>query len=195
MKDNNNGITTPTPAASATKKRANAVVTMEQADNVLVFNVLGAGSLKLDMTKIHADILQRAAIHGLKQRISDAAALSCDPDTGKPATAQEKFESMQELVEYYNSGATDWSRKSSGGGVARVGKVLTAMSRAYGWGDEEKAKAYVEATATKRGITYEKALAIWRGADKIVAELAKMAAESPSKVDADTLLGELEELE
>jgi len=175
------------------KKRANAVVTMEQQDKRLVFNVLGAGKVELDLTKVHSDILERAAIHGLKQRISDAAALPCDTETGLPATALEKYENLSKLVEHYNSGTGEWNRtRVAGEGKGpNAAKTLTAIANVYKLADTDAAKVYVEKTAVKRGIEYSEALALWRSSDKIKEELARMAAATPSKVNADELLGEL----
>ena len=175
------------------KKRANAVVTMEQREKELVFNVLGAGSIILDMGKIHADVLTRAAIHGLKQRISDAAAIPCDTETGKPASPADKFAAMGALVAHYNSGSSEWARRAAAGEKAAPngGKILTAIMNVYQFSSVEKARETVEATAKKRGIEYKAALALWRASDKIAAELARMA-EKASTVDADDLLNELE---
>lgn len=174
-----------------TKKRANAVVTMEQAGNELVFNVLGAGAMRLDMGKISEAILTRAAIHGLKQRISDAAAIPCDAETGKPATPAEKFTAMQALVDHYNSGSAEWSRRAEAGErTPNGGKVLQAIMNVYQFSTVEKARETVEATAAKRGIEYKAALALWKSSDKVAAELTRMAT-ATAKVDADDLLDEL----
>lgn len=183
-----------TTATAATKKRANAVVTMEQAGNNLSFNVLGAGTITLDMTKLNEAILTRAAIHGLKQRISDAAAIPCDPETGKPASPADKFVAMEALVNHYNSGSSEWARNRAEGGerAPNGGKILTAIMNVYKFSTVEKAREVVEATAKKRGIEYKAALNIWKSSDKIAAELSRMAA-ATSTVDADDLLGELSE--
>ena len=108
-----------------TKPKSNSIVTTELADNIIIFNVQGAGSLNLDMAVVDKEILKRAAIHGLVQRISDAAAMSRDTDTGQPATPADKFERMKELVDYYNSGAAEWRRvKASGAGAGNTGGGL-----------------------------------------------------------------------
>lgn len=176
------------------KKRANSVITTTLVDDgkTLQFNVLGIGTLDLDITKLHADILTRAAIHGMKQRVSDAAAIPCDPETGKPASAQEKFDAMARLVEHYNSGSAEWGvRVASGERAApKEGKVITAMTTVYQT-TPEHARKLVGQLAEKRGIDYKTALAVFRGADKIKDELARMAASAPAKVDADSLLSEL----
>lgn len=175
------------------KKRANAVVTMAQTENTLVFNVLGAGVITLDMGKLNEAVLKRAAIHGLKQRISDAAAIPCDPETGKPASPADKYAAMEALVAHYNSGAGEWARNRAEGGerTPNGGKILTAIMTVYQFSSVEKARQTVEATAAKRGIEYKAALALWKKSDKIAAELARMAS-AEATVDADDLIDELE---
>ena len=177
-----------------TKKRSNAVVTMEQTGNVLKFNVLGGGVIELNMADIHPDILTRAAIHGMKQRISDAAAIPCDTETGKPASPVDKFVAIEALVRHYASGSADWSRRAASGerSAPNSGKILTAIMNVYKFSSVEKAREVVEATAKKRDIEYKAALNVWKSSDKIAAELVRMAS-ADTKVDADDLLNELGE--
>lgn len=174
------------------KKRANSIITTALNDEgkTLTFSVLGAGELHLDLTALGKAVIERALVHGMKQRISDAAAIPCNPETGKPATPQEKFEAMQALVEHYNSGTDEWAiGRVGGGGAPRAANTLQAIANVYSL-DLDGARAYVEKTAAKRGIDYKAALALWKSSDKIAEELARMAA-AKSKVDADGLLDEL----
>jgi hypothetical protein len=176
-----------------TKKRSNAIVTMTEQGELLVFDVHGAGKLTLDLTKVHPDNRDRAVVRGFKQRIADAAAIPCDPETGLPASPQIKFEHMSRLTAHYNSGAADWNltRATGEGAGLAASKTLTAIMNVYKLEGIEAARAYVEKTAVKRGIEYGEALALWRSSDKIREELARMAAAAPTKVNADALLGEL----
>lgn len=98
-----------------TKAKSNSVITHEQTDSGLIFNVLGVGALTFDPTKAHKHNRVSAEAHGWIQRISDAAAISRNPDTGKPATPQEKFDAMAKLVAHYESGTAEWSRVREAG--------------------------------------------------------------------------------
>ena len=178
--------------APVTKKRANAVVEVEQAGDLMSFTVEGEGEAVLDLTRVSAVSRTRAMWHGFKQRVSDAAAIQCDPQTGKPASPAEKFAALAAVVEHLNSGSEDWNLKRAAG--ERTGNVLQAFANVYGF-TIEKARTTMEAFAAKRGIEYGEALKIWRGSDKILDELARMARERPSVVDADSLLDELGELD
>lgn len=110
-----------------TKAKANSVITHQVGDNTIMFNVLGVGEMILDMNAVHKDIVVRAAIHGMIQRISDAAAISRDPETGKPASAQDKFDAMSRLVAHYESGTSEWSRKPVAGEREKGGLLFKAL--------------------------------------------------------------------
>jgi len=175
------------------KKRSNAVVGFEQEGSRLHFTA-GGQTVTLDMDLMNPTLIDRAVVHGLKQRISDAAAIPCDPVTGLPASPEEKFAAIAALVEHYNSGSSEWNRaRAAGDGISRTGNTLQAFANVYWEGDVVKAKGKMEAFATKRQIEYAVAVKIWAGADKIVEEVARMKAAVPAKVDADSLLDELED--
>lgn len=116
--------------------KSNSVITHEVVAGTLTgtalihFHVKGADSIALDMTKLNADVVKRAAIHGMIQRISDAAAISRDPETGKSATPQEKYDAMAQLIAHYESGTSEWSRTRSGDGAPK-GVLFRALCIVY----------------------------------------------------------------
>jgi len=69
-------------------------------------------------------------VHGLVQRIQDRAAISRDPKTGKAAPPAEKLAAMKELVDYYNSGATEWNSPRSES-AARGSYLLNALCEMF----------------------------------------------------------------
>lgn len=101
---------------------------------VITFHVLGAGDVVLDMAKLSSPVLQRAALHGIIQRISDAAAKSRTDKDGNiiPATvlATVKRDAMAALVAHYESGSAEWSRVQSAG--PKGGFLFEALCRVYG---------------------------------------------------------------
>lgn len=110
--------------------RKNAVVTCRvEAENpaVWIFNVLGAGELRFDTKLASERNTQRAAMHGWKQRIADAAAISRDEETNAPATPQMKLERMQRLVAHYESGSEEWSARLSGAGAPEGGMLMQVL--------------------------------------------------------------------
>lgn len=112
-----------------TKPKSNSVVTTSYADGCWLFQVAGEGTLTLHRERVAAEVLERAMVEGMSDRIADAAAKSRDPITGKPATPAEKRASMAALVDHYESGTTDWSRRGTGdrGDVGMLFEALTIM--------------------------------------------------------------------
>jgi len=123
-----NDLTPPAPApvAALSGKRANWVIAHKVEGTVIKWMVKDAGTLTLDVAALHEKIRERAAVHGMIQRVSDAAAIPRDTKTGASATAEEKFKSMQRLVEHYASGSEDWNRK----GGERAERVVKEPSGA-----------------------------------------------------------------
>jgi hypothetical protein len=173
------------------KARANAIVDtlVDAVAQTITFTTIdGKQFAKLELGKMSASNLAYAALHGMKQRCKDGAALQTTDDY--VPTAQDKFYGICDLVAHYNSGATEWSVRGDGAAVARVGNTLQAFANVYGF-TLENAKTKMEGFAAKRGIEYKEALKIWAGADKIVEEVARMKAAIPAKLNADELLNEM----
>jgi hypothetical protein len=170
-------------------KKSNSVITTELKGNVLSFNVLGAGKLDLDLDRLGAAVKMRAVMHGMKQRVSDAAAIPRNTETGLAASPAEKFEAMKALVDHYMSGTNEWSpvRTTGGGAKKDEGLTLAAMRRV--WPDRD-AEATVEAIAQKRGIDRRAALALFAQTKEVGAAIAAIKAERAT-VSADDLLDEM----
>lgn len=162
----------------------------------VVFNVKGRQSLTLDLTKLHPDIIRRAAAVGMAQvRIVDAAAVPAADEDGniipEARRLDMKRERMAALIEHYETGTAEWSRMGTGGG----GKSITVEAIASLKGIEyDQAEAYVADFAAKKyeGDT-KKALAFLRQGERVAAkieEIRKSRMPAP-KVDADAALDEL----
>ena len=165
-----------------TKAKANSVITHVAGDNAVTFNVLGVGELTLNFGLLNSAIIQRAAMHGMIQRISDAAAISRDPETGEPATAQDKFDAMQRLVAHYESGTSEWSRRAAPGEGNKGGllfKALCIMSA--------ETKTPEEIKEWLAGKTKAQ-LAALRATERVAAIIATLR---PVSDNADELLDEL----
>lgn len=177
-----------------TKPKANSIITHAIEGNVIAFNVKGAGSLSLNMGALHPDVLARAAIHGMIQRISDAAAIGRNPETGASATPQEKLENMAALVAHYESGTADWSRKRAGGERDTSGITLQALMRVKGL-DEAAAREAVAKFAAAQGMDTAEAFRLLAKsgpvAEAILAIKAERLAATAPVVDADAALASI----
>lgn len=173
------------------KPKSNSVVTVQQDGDLIHWDVLGAGRVTLDTRKISAANMQYAAFHGLKQRGSDGAAISRDPETGKPATPADKQAAIQEIVTHLESGTDEWRMVGVGGGGKSI--TIEAVARVKGVTYDE-AEKYVDDYATRN---YEgdrkECLAFLREGKRVMEAMAAIRAERAPKpkVDADKALDDL----
>lgn len=176
-----------------TKKRANSIITTAHDSAGITFHVAGVGELSLPFADLSPEITRRAMIHGLIQRVSDAAALSRNPDTGKPATPQEKFAEMEKLVAHYRTGTVEWAlRRASGGGESREGGVTLRALANVQKTDVGAMREKVERMAEKNGTTTRAILAKLATQSAVAAEIARLKSATVA-IDADELLAELGE--
>jgi hypothetical protein len=177
--------------ANDTKPRAGSVISsaIDIPSQTLTVSVRGVGEMKLRMADVSPACATYAMLHGFKQRVCDAGAMSRNPDTGESATPEEKFAAMFRLVEHYASGTDEWNLRASGGGSGGEGSLIVrALAEVQGT-DPETMREKVERNAEKRGVTVKAYLA---GVAKIPAVAEAMARLRPAPViDADELLGEL----
>lgn len=115
------------------KPKSNSVLThaLNPETKQLTFKVAGAGEVVLNLSAVSERNRERATLHGLVQRISDAAAISRNTLTGKPAEPKEKFAAISELVEWFNSGAEEWRLPRSEGSGQGRGFLLNALCELY----------------------------------------------------------------
>lgn len=181
--------------------KTNSIIQTSRQDNRIVFQVRGvAEPIVFDPDKVSAVNRARAMVHGFTQRISDGGALSRNPETGLPATPQDKADKMRRIAEHLMEGGDVWEMKraaSEGGAGTDAGLTLRAMVRAgLGKGDEgtplERAESLIAATQTKKGLDRKAALALWAKTDKVREAIAQIKAESSTQaVGADDLLDEM----
>jgi hypothetical protein len=178
-----------TNAVATGKKRANSVVSVAINGGSMVFSVLGMPDLILNTEKLHSDIRERAMFHGFKQRVSDAAAIPADMQTGKPASPSEKWEAMKAIVDHLNSGASEWNIKRAEGGFGGVGIVLQAVANLKKTTVEalEKQLAVI---AAREGVELPQVVKRLGGSAAVIREVARLKAERAG-VDSDELLDEL----
>lgn len=168
-----------------TKVKANSIVTSQVTPEGIVFSVKDAGSITLNLSAVSEAIKARACLHGLNQRIIDAAAKSRDPSTGMPAAPQAKLEAMKRLVDHYASGTEDWSparEASSGPGLDALALFAVAEATEK---DLPTTRAFIEAGATKHGITQRAYLAKLCTSALVAPILTRLRAAQAPEVSAD----------
>lgn len=109
------------PAAPAVKIRANGVMTKTILGELIEWTFANGKKLTFDATK-SAATAQTAKMHGYAQKIGDAAAMSADETTGKPASLEDKFAAMEATIA--NLYAGEWNVRGESGDAVLIEAVL-----------------------------------------------------------------------
>lgn len=167
---------TRTPAIEATIK-----------DRVLTLAFSNGQVLELDAAHLTEAIIEQALMHGLKQKLVDAAAISRDPATGRTATIDTKFAAVKEVFDRLLSG--EWNKRREGAGAVTGGLLFAAMCRVYeATKTPEEVKAYLATKTDEEKAQMRKIGKIAAAIETIKAERAK-----PTEVDEAALLAGLED--
>ena len=162
--------------------KSNSVINTQVNESIrtIEFSVVGAGSVTLHLERVSQANLDRATFHGFKQRISDAAALSRDETSGKPASPGEKLAAMRELVEFYESGSADWSRRRTPG-QSQIGLLWRAVCELK----PEKSPDSIRESLAALKAEEIRALTV---NPKVKAIMDRILSENAKGVDTDSLL-------
>jgi hypothetical protein len=139
--------------------------------------------LLINAVQLTDAIRAEALIHGLKQKLVDAAAISRNPDTGRSATIDDKYAAVRAVYDRLLSGL--WNEPREGGG--NVGGLLfKALCRMQPAKTPEDIKAWLDGKDDKQK-------AALRANAKVAAMIAEIQAEAArdSGIDSDELLDEL----
>lgn len=162
-----------------TKQKSNSVITHEVNGRAITFHVIGAGDVTLDMDQVNDAVYQRAALHGMIQRLSDAAAIPRNPETGQPASPEEKRAAIAALADHYASGTVEWNRKRTGGeGAVSGGLLRRALEEMYPGKD---------IPAFLNGKTKAEQAAL-RASAKVAPIIARMQSEAVKGIDVEAML-------
>lgn len=168
------------------RKNAQIAATVSDDLNVLTFTVEGFDPIAIVMADLQPDIRSRAVVHGIGQKIGDAAAL------GKDASLSDKHAAMQAMATRLMEG--DWNKRAGDGTAVQPGIIYRAF-RQWVADKAKKAKKPVPADDAIRA-SYDKLdrkgqLALRNNAE-IAAIMDQMRAEqTKTEVDTSALLGEL----
>jgi hypothetical protein len=168
----NTTTNTKTPAVSA-------AIDLATMGMVLTFG--NGKTLTIQARDLNDNIVAHATMHGLKQKLIDAAAISRNTDTGKPATVEDKYAAVCEVFGRLIAG--QWNATREGGSTG--GMLVGALVRLYNKTPEQirkflESKTDAEKTALRKN-------------PKVAAMIETIRAESgkAANVDTDALLDEL----
>jgi hypothetical protein len=159
------------------------VVASSIENNLLTISVVGFEPLVIDPTKLTPELQLAAMLHGLKQKLSDAAALPRNTDTGASATTQDKYDAIYEIHSRLVSGG-EWNKVKAGTGTGMSGasQLARAMVELTG-----KTRTEIDAFLATKSIAEKNALK----ADERVAVVIARQNAKPSTIDTSSMLDEL----
>lgn len=124
---------------------------------------------------VNEDIRAQATMHGFKQKLVDAAAISRNPDTGRSATVQDKFDAVREVYDRLLAG--EWNKVREG--TSTGGLLLAALLRIY---EGKKTRDQLVAFLASKTDTEQAAL---RNAPRYATVIAEIRAERAKAGDVD----------
>lgn len=137
---------------------------------------------------IHASLLSDqirtdAMMHGLKQKLVDAAAISRNPDTGASATINDKYDAVREIYDRITSPDGTWNKiRGDGSGMAGAGLLVRALVQLSG-----KTKDAIEQFLATKTKEQKQALMVDPKVAPIIAQLKAV----DSKIDTGSMLDDL----
>jgi len=167
--------------------RKNAIVSVELNDNNLSFIVADTGSIELDVSALAGEVTRRAMLHGIVQKISDAAAL------GKDATPSDKYQAMRAVADRLIAG--NWNKPAGESGAPVQGLIWQAYREVM----------QSLAAKSKKSVSDEKLRELYDAKDraqqlalrtnpeiaKVIERIKSERATSTTAIDTDALLAEL----
>ena len=147
-------------------------VTAEINGTRLVFTGDNGRELAVSVDQLADDIRVQAMMHGLKQKIGDAAAISRNPETGRSATTDDKFDAMAEVLGRLLSGQWNKTREGGEGGGAG-GLLFKALCKVKSDKTPAEVRAYLEARTKEEQAALRKVPAIAAAIEEIKAASAK----------------------
>lgn len=163
-----------------------ATISADVFKSVLTVTFANGKSLEVDVSKLSPEIQQQAMLHGIKQKLVDAAAIARNPDTGRSASVDDKYAAVAEIHARITSPNGTWNKiREAGATPATKGNLLVrALMKMTG-----KDKDYVDDFLSAK--TKEERTALQRNPRvlQIIAELQSQ--QGTGDVDTDALLGEL----
>lgn len=174
-------IKTPT-AATPTKK---ADIATDIFNNILTINFSNGEVIEVDITKLSPEIQKQAMLHGLKQKLVDAAAIARDTSTGRSATIADKFVAVKEVADRITSADGTWNKVREAGATSSGSASLLARALVQLTG---KPRADIDAFLETKSKEEKKALAT---SDKVAPIIAQLQNAAVASIDADGMLQSL----
>lgn len=159
-------------------------------NGALVLTFSNGMELRLNPALMSDEVREAALLHGFKQKLVDAAAISRDPATGKTATIETKYAAVREVFDRLHEGL--WNKRREGAGAVTGGLLFAAMCRVYeATKTPEEIRVYLATKTDEEKVQMRKIGKIAVVIEAIKAERA--AAKPAGEIDEAVLLAGLED--
>ena len=166
----------------------NAQITAQIDGARLTLSFADGRELELDFWRLSDEVRQYAAMHGLKQKLVDAAAIGRNPETGRSASIEDKYQAVWTVYDRITR-LGEWNAVRGEGGTGTGGLLFAALCRMYaGRKTEEELREWL---STKD----KKAQAELRKNPKVAVIIEQIKAERGTDDDGagEDLLNELDD--
>lgn len=167
-----------------TKKQAAVAATIN--GDTLTLEFANGRTIAISADELQSTIRAHATMHGLKQKLVDAAAISRNTETGRAASIDDKYEAVLTVYERLTAVNPSWNAVREGGAGNTGGLLLRALVQLYtGRKTREQLIAYLEGKTAAEKTALRK--------NPKIAEIIETMRETDDSIDTDELLGELED--
>ena len=181
------------PAVAVAVNVEDGLSTVSLAHGELVLTFADQTTATLSTRDLSPEILSQALLHGLKQKLVDAAAIARNVDTGASATTADKKEAVMEIHARLLEGAWNKGRAAGDGSNGKGSILLLALQRLQPNRDAAELAEWLKARTDAERAALAKNAKILPHVQAIQAERAERAAAAAKKsgVDSDELLNDL----
>ncbi len=167
-----------------TTKKAVIETTIDLTLRTVAFECINGQRVVVAADSLAEGIQLHAMLHGIKQKLIDAAAISRNPETGRSATPDDKWNALREVFDRITGDAPTWNKVREGGGGSG-GLLFAALCRLYPAKTPETLREFLAGKSPAEQ-------AALRANPKISTIIDQIRAERGAAVDSDELLGELD---
>lgn len=151
--------------------------------NGATFNLANGQTIDIKWVDLSDEIKFHLMMHGLKQKVADAAAIPRDTETGRSAADADKIAAMQAVATRLVAG--EWSAVREGGGGGNAGGLLLRALMQL-----QPHKSREELAVWLKGKSKSEQAAL-RTSPKIAPIIDELRAAKTSDIDADDMLADL----
>jgi hypothetical protein len=174
--------------ANVENTKRTPVIACETDAQGLTLSCVNGETLRVTVSDLSAAIIEQAVVHGLKQKLIDAAAISRDPETGKSATPGDKWLAVTAVYDRLLRG--EWNAARGEGGGSGNGLLFRALSRLYPTKTANQLREFLDGKSAKEQAALRANPKIAAIIEEIKAEMEKAAPDT----DTDSMLAELDEV-